>query len=147
METEGRPRSGEDEGARGERAEGGPILGIVTGALECAACAVVDPATVPIQPYPIDWDVIRFYRAGQISTVAREWAPGDAARCRLCARCKVRPNNRCLVTVGRDVSAEEAPLLSTVGLRDQRARGLPAVALGELHHPVDGLAVAGQKHA
>jgi hypothetical protein len=139
-----------DDGARGggERREAqAPPFGVVTdapgpgggmrqGVLPFIRARLVaeGPPSVAMQPAPIDHDVCHYTSGRPITAIVRRWAPGDSGpggRCRLCRSCCAR-NDLCLIVVGRHVARDEAPLFSTVGLRDQRPGGRAGVALGEV---------------
>jgi hypothetical protein len=68
----------------------------------------------------------------QSTAIARAWAPGDPARCRLCPSCSVDANNVCLVVAPGRVPDSDAALFALHGAaksggrvparRDQGAR-------------------------
>lgn len=69
-----------------------------------------------IRPMPTNTLVANLRAGAQACTViARTWAPGDAARCRLCSECSASADGlACLVIAGRHVPDADAP---TFGIR------------------------------
>lgn len=93
------------------------------------------PATIALQPHPVRTRVVRLAIAGHVVTsIYRDWRPGDSGpdgRCRLCERCTAHGDG-CLIQISREVSAEEAPLVSRIGTVCQdRPRGI-ALARGSV---------------
>lgn len=81
-----------------------------------------DPPGAPIadvlafNPRPLLTRVAHLrFAAWTITAIMRHWRPGDAGRCRLCPRCRAYDDG-CLLVVGREVSREEAPTFSSVGM-------------------------------
>lgn len=83
------------------------------------------PLTFPVQPRPSATKVARLKIFKWWATaVVRLWQPGESGergRCALCKACTAS-GNMCLVVVPKFVADADAPLLSTLGLRDQEAR-------------------------
>jgi hypothetical protein len=83
--------------------------------------------TLPLQPRPIDLLVLHESGPeGPSTRIARLWAKGDAARCRLCPKhlCRVSPHGMCMVKVPCNVPDHLAalfPLLSGIGEPDAGA--------------------------
>lgn len=74
-----------------------------------------DSEIIAIQPKPTTTLKTRFWIANtHVTAIARQWNDDDPLRCRLCDYCSA-VSNMCLVMVTGDVSAESAPLFSTVG--------------------------------
>jgi hypothetical protein len=85
------------------------------------------PDVVQLQPMPTKC-VVAHHRVGRqvVTAIGRGWAPGDSARCRLCACCSAE-DECCLIIVSEHVREDLAPLFSTVG-RVEQARPAADVA-------------------
>jgi hypothetical protein len=71
------------------------------------------PATVLMQPMPIDMSVAhKSCGAVEMTAIMRTWRDGDAARCQLCPRaaCTVNDNNACIVLIPRHIPYRSAAL-------------------------------------
>jgi hypothetical protein len=82
------------------------------------------PDVIRMQPLPVATRSCRFRTPGGqvVTAIVRQWKPGDSGpqgRCRLCPECSAY-DDCCLMTIGRHVTAEDAPLVSVNGLRLQR---------------------------
>ena len=74
------------------------------------------PATIPIQPQPINVQIIHQRRDGRPETIiAREWRLQDARVCQLCQQCSATTSDTgntalCLKQVTGQLSCDEAAL-------------------------------------
>lgn len=79
----------------------------------------IGPATLPIQPVPLDVTLNQLRVSGiTVSDIVRYWRPGDTRRCRLCQVCVAKHEyNLCsiMLTCAVPANAEE------LGLFDSRA--------------------------
>lgn len=72
------------------------------------------PASIPIQPHPVDTKVSHLPIPGGYATaIRRKWARDAAGRCRLCQVCTAYNGGReCLVQFEAFISEADAPLAS-----------------------------------
>lgn len=85
---------------------------------------VVPRDTLSMQPEPLTMVVARMdTAAGCVTSILREWAPGDPGRCQLCpaGECGATARGSCLVVATGWVSRESAWLFARPGSRAARA--------------------------
>lgn len=74
-----------------------------------------DAPTVRLQPRPVDCDLSHTWVGGVcVTTIMRDWRPGDSGRCRLCpaSACTARGRDHCVVVVRLHVPPASASLFA-----------------------------------
>lgn len=75
------------------------------------------PIGLAFQPRPVQFFAGAMpFRGGHVTAITRVWAEGDAARCRLCARCTASDEGVCQIQVNFKVDAADAAMFDARAL-------------------------------